>query len=138
MTNSPPQRASLRAPVKGRPAILKRHSRKCRVCRHPRRQAIERLFLGWCSPETIARKYPPLSASMIYRHVHATGLYLRRFAPLREGLDRILEHSQDALATADMIIRAARAYSRLPDESIAGNPAAQPENPNREPIANRT
>lgn len=105
--------------VKGRPAAPKRHARKCRVCRHPSRLAIESDFLQWRSPEDIARSYPSLSTSMIYRHVHATGLYLRRFTPLCNGLERILEISPDTVATAHMIIHASRAYSRLPDVSDA-------------------
>lgn len=63
---------------------------------------------------------------MIYRHLHATGLYLRRFTPLRNGLERILETSPDTVATANMIVHASRAYSHLPHadpQILIGNPA---------------
>jgi hypothetical protein len=128
-------------PVRGRPAIPERHTRKCRICRHPQRAAIEHAFLHWHSPERIARDYRISSASMIYRHVHATGLFHRRIRLLRHSLERIIELSDDCLAAADMIIRAVTAYSRLPenafDDALPPAPYADPpdwtEISNREP-----
>jgi hypothetical protein len=105
-------------PARGRPAVPKRHARKCCICRHPQRDAIERAFLHWRSPERIARDYGSFSHMAIYRHAHACGLYDRRLRILREGLEQILEHSEDCLPAAHMIIRAAEAYSRLPESWI--------------------
>jgi hypothetical protein len=42
---------------RARPPDVGRHARKCCICRHPKRDAIEAAFLGWRSPDVIADEY---------------------------------------------------------------------------------
>jgi hypothetical protein len=97
---------------------LDRHSRKCLVCNHPDREAIEDLFVGWHSPQSIYRDFGPrgkLDWSSIYRHAHATGLYARRRENLRAVLDLLLEKAGQVEPTAQGIVAVVRAYSCLTD-----------------------
>ncbi|MGC1659850.1 MAG: hypothetical protein WA737_07525 [Candidatus Acidiferrales bacterium] len=89
-----------------------RHSRKCTVCRHPDRDAIEALFLLWRSPVKLAVAFGIADHSHIYRHVHATGLFVRRRATKRPPKPAI---NQMILATAtpERVIRAVRLYAQL-------------------------
>jgi len=86
---------------------LPRHTRRCRVCAHPDRAAIEQDFLRWRSPEKLARDYGIADHSSIYRHVHATGLYARRQQTIRAALESILERA-DGCESPDLeVVRAA-------------------------------
>jgi len=105
-----------------RPAIpfpapdLARHARKCAVCAHPDRDAIEGDFVRWAALERIAAQYNLSDRSTLYRHAHATGLFARRKQELGRVLESILEAAETCtLDTADMIIRAARLYTHLDD-----------------------
>ena len=51
-----------------------RHSRKCAICTHPDRQAIEEAFLQQSPNHNIVKDYNLPSLSSLYRHAHATGL----------------------------------------------------------------
>ncbi len=96
------------------PPDFDRHSRRCAVCSHPDRDAIEGEFIRWRSPKNIVRNHKIADASSLYRHAHATGLFARRrreFARVLEDILEIVEES--SLDTADVIIRAARLYARL-------------------------
>ncbi|MGB6874529.1 MAG: hypothetical protein WA634_15860 [Silvibacterium sp.] len=97
---------------------FERHRRKCSVCNHPHREAIEEMFINWHSPESIRvalGAYPPLDWSAIYRHARATGLYAKRSKNLRAVLDLLLEKAGDVQPTAQGIIAVVRAYSCLTD-----------------------
>jgi hypothetical protein len=94
-------------------AALKRHSRKCSVCRHPDREAIEHEFLRWRSPEDIAEEYGIADHSYIYRHVHATGIFARRRKSIRLALEPLLEHASTVKVTASAIISALRLYTQI-------------------------
>jgi hypothetical protein len=59
------------------PPSTKRHSRKCAICTHPNRQAIDEAFLHQ-SANHIVKDYNLPSLSSLYRHAHATGIWLRR------------------------------------------------------------
>jgi hypothetical protein len=68
-SDTPAPRAFARSARKDRrrPGAGGRHGRKCKVCRHPDRDAIERDFLRWHSPDRIAEDYgiaitPPCTA----------------------------------------------------------------------------
>jgi hypothetical protein len=87
------------------------HSRKCVICRHPHRAAIEEEFVHWGSPWEIARVYNLGEYRAVYRHAHAAGLTLRRRENLHSALDMLLENTRRATISADGIIRAIRAYS---------------------------
>jgi len=91
---------------------LERHQRKCAICHHPEREVIEELFVHWHQPYSTANHYK-VPARSLYRHAHATGLYLIRQQNLRSVLDRFLERVHDATVSGDSIIRAIRAYSCL-------------------------
>jgi len=94
---------------------LDRHSRKCCICSHPDRDAIEGEFIRWACPRRIARDYQIADRASFYRHAHATGLYARRrreFARVLEDILECVEHSS-LEKTADVIIRASRVYAHL-------------------------
>jgi hypothetical protein len=83
------------------PSSMERHSRKCAICTHPAREAIDQAFLhrsrcrAWADDsaqqtiKNIVKNHNLPSLSSLYRHAHATGLWLRRQktdgAPNRES-----------------------------------------------------
>jgi len=87
------------------------HSRKCVICRHPDRAAIEEEFVHWGSAWDISRNYELGEYRTVYRHAHATGLTLRRRENLHSVLDIFLEKARGATMSGDSILRAIRAYS---------------------------
>jgi hypothetical protein len=102
---------------KGLPPDFARHARRCSVCSHPDRDAIEGDFIRWRSPELIAKDYKIPDRASIYRHVHSTGLFAWRKRELGRVLEGILESSEHLpLESADVIIRAARIYSHLDEQ----------------------
>jgi hypothetical protein len=90
-----------------------RHSRKCVICQHPDREALESDFVHWTSPEQIVRDYNLWDRQVLYRHARATGLHEIRHQNLRLTLEPILESAAYVRVTASDIIEAARAYSRI-------------------------
>jgi hypothetical protein len=94
---------------------LSRHQRKCTICRHPDREAIEEEFLHWHNPGDISCEYQLGNRRAIYRHAHATGLFDRRRGHLRSILEHVMERAEGARVTADTVIRALRAYTCLTD-----------------------
>src|SRR5271170_6017811 len=85
-----------------------RHSRKCVICRHPDREAIDEEFIHWLQPDTIIDEHDLPSRSALYRHAHATGLYTQRRRNMRFALENVIEESSGAKVTGDTIIRAIR------------------------------
>ena len=71
---------------------LSRHARRCVICAHPDRDAIEGDFVRWRSPERIAKTYQIADRSSIYRHAHCTGLFERRKLEVGRVLESILEN----------------------------------------------
>ena len=96
-----------------RRSVPARHNRKCNVCRHPDRKAIEQDFLSWRSPDQIAEDYGIADHSSIYRHAHATGLFDRRANTIRLALAPIVEHAMTVEVTADAVIRAVELLAKL-------------------------
>jgi hypothetical protein len=92
-------------------AALERHSRKCIICHHPEREAIEEEFLHWRAPWKLAEDYHLADYRTIYRHARAAGLLLQRRENLHSGLDAFVEAVDDVKFTGDTILRAMRAYS---------------------------
>src|SRR6202030_2822880 len=127
-------------------AALERHSRKCIICHHPEREAIEEEFLHWRAPWKLAEDYNLADYRTIYRHARASGLLLQRRENLHSGLDAFVEAVDDVKFTGDTILRAMRAYScidrhgrwtEIPtrvsistfrDPAPASSPAPYPEN----------
>jgi|GEM_PF-2338540 len=92
-------------------AALERHSRKCIICHHPEREAIEEEFLHWRAPWKLAEDYNLADYRTIYRHARAASLLLQRRENLHSGLDAFVEAVDDVKFTGDTILRAMRAYS---------------------------
>jgi hypothetical protein len=99
-----------------RAASASRHNRKCCVCRHVDRKAIERDFLSWRSADRIAEEYAIADHSSIYRHAHATGLFSRRASTVRLALSPLIEKSLVVPVTADSIVRAVIAFAHINDD----------------------
>jgi len=96
-----------------RRSVPARHNRKCNVCRHPDRKAIEQDFLSWRSPDQIAKDYGIADHSSIYRHAHASGLFARRANTIRLALSPIIERAMTVEVTADSVVRAIELLARL-------------------------
>jgi len=90
-----------------------RHGRKCAICRHPHRAALEDDFLRWRSPAEIVEEYELAHHSTLYRHAHATGLFARRKQNVCTALEFVLERAQSVKVTGNTIVNAARLYAQL-------------------------
>ncbi len=64
--------------------------RKCVVCHHPEREAIEEEFLNWHSPFDSATHHK-IPVRSLYRHAVAAGLTRARRGNMRAVLDRLLD-----------------------------------------------
>jgi hypothetical protein len=96
------------------PPDFSRHPRRCAICSHPDRDAIEGDFIRWRSPDQIARDYNLPDRASGYRHAHYAGLFQRRKRQVARVLESLLESADSCpIEAADMIIRAARLYVRL-------------------------
>jgi len=107
-----------RVPNRYNPPDPDRHRRKCTICRHPRRDDIERDYLRWRSTAAIARDFGIFDHSSICRHALATGLQEQRFRLIAYALHPLLEQSEDLFvkATPSSIISAVRTYAQINDE----------------------
>jgi|GEM_PF-6318159 len=106
------------------PPDFSRHSRRCCICLHPDRDAIEGDFIRWRSPELIARDYKIANRTSIYRHAHCTGLFAWRRRELGRVLEGILENAEHVpLEASDAIVRAARVYAHLDENGNWFEPA---------------
>ena len=95
---------------------LSRHKRRCTICHHPEREAIEEAFLQWRNVDCIDVEFEPEGGrSAIYRHAHALGLFRKRNLNLRSALEYIIEESERITPTAEGIVKAMRAYTRIND-----------------------
>ena len=99
--------------IKPAPASLLRHQRKCRICNHAHRRAIESRFLFWESAHSIVKEFGLGHRSLLYRHATATGLLHQRRENFTSVLDSMVEQCESAPVTAASILRAIRAYSCL-------------------------
>ena len=107
-----------------RPPDFSRHSRRCCICLHPDRDAIEGDFIRWRSPELIAREYKIANRTSIYRHAHCTGLFAWRRRELGRVLEGMLENAEHVpLEASDAIVRAARVYAHLDENGNWFEPA---------------
>jgi hypothetical protein len=91
--------------------LLERHSRRCIICHHPEREAIEKEFVHWRAPWKLAQDYKLDDYRTVYRHARAAGLLLQRRERLHSALDAFVESVDDVTFTGDTILRAMRAYS---------------------------
>ena len=118
-------------PVRGSRAIpgqspldLSRHERRCSVCQHPEREAIEEAFLHWHSISEIRSEFKLPERATIYRHAHAFNLFPQRSRNLRFALGLIIEEAECVRPTTEGIVSAIRAYTRLTDEGEWVEPPA--------------
>lgn len=97
------------------PPDPERHSRKCRVCKHPQRQDIESDFLRWRPTAEIAQNFGLPDHSSVCRHARATGLYDQRGQGVCYALDPILEDAGRVFMklTPHSIISACEAYAKI-------------------------
>jgi hypothetical protein len=91
--------------------LLERHSRRCIICHHPEREAIEEEFVHWRAPWKLAQDFKLADYRTVYRHARAAGLLLQRRERLHSALDAFVESVDDVTFTGDTILRAMRAYS---------------------------
>jgi hypothetical protein len=91
---------------------LSHHERHCIVCSHPERAGLEQEFLHWHYVNNIAHDYGVHPRS-VYRHAHALGLFDERDRNLRFSLGHIIHRAQIVRATADTVIRAVHAFTRV-------------------------
>ncbi|MFZ0856264.1 MAG: hypothetical protein WAN10_05365 [Candidatus Acidiferrales bacterium] len=102
---------------------LARHARKCAICNHPHRAAIDDDFVSWRSESSITLDYQLPSRSSVYRHAAATGILLRRRLNLRGVAERILERVDEAPPTAATILRAMRIFAQITEDGQWVEPA---------------
>jgi hypothetical protein len=102
---------------------LERHSRRCQVCNHPEREAIEELFIQWIRPTFIAGLYEIPWVSL-YRHARALNLFAERKNQVRSILENIMERGVETDITGDTVIRAVKAYTCLTDDNHWVEPAS--------------
>jgi hypothetical protein len=94
-------------------ALAARHARKCVICKHPEREAIEEQFVHWIHADRIVQDHDLRSMTTLYRHAHATGLFNLRRYNMRYALEHLIEDAIHAPVSGDCVIRAIRAHARL-------------------------
>jgi hypothetical protein len=102
---------------------LPQHQRRCTICHHPDREAIEEAFLQWRSPFHLRSEFKLPSRTTIYRHAHALGLFEKRRRNIRFALENIIEESESVRPTANDVIAAVRASACLQDNGEWLEPA---------------
>ncbi|MGB6525603.1 MAG: hypothetical protein WBE87_11860, partial [Candidatus Acidiferrales bacterium] len=95
---------------------LERHARKCVICNHPDREAIEDEFINWRIQVRICQDYHLPYGAGIYRHAKATGPLERRRRNLRGVAERILERADAIHPTAEAILSAMRIYAHITED----------------------
>src|SRR6266581_9025912 len=93
-------------------ANLGRHAAECKICAHSQRQEIERDFINWQSPTTIAKSYKLANRASVYRHAHAYGLFSKRQRNVRAALEKIIERAGEVEVNAAAVVSAVGAYAR--------------------------
>jgi hypothetical protein len=87
-----------------KPVSLGRHEANCTICAHEKRWEIERDFVAWKSPTTIAVEYGLPDRASIYRHVQAFNMGAKRARNIRAALERIIEKVGDVDVTAAAVV----------------------------------
>ncbi|HKS81514.1 MAG TPA: hypothetical protein VJR23_08395 [Candidatus Acidoferrales bacterium] len=124
VSSSTSSTSSTSSPSISLPPDFNRHSRRCSICSHPDRDAIEGDFIRWRSPEIIAREYKIADRISIYRHAHSTGLYARRRRELGRVLEGILEAAEHIpLESSDIVTNAVRIYAHLDENGKWSEPS---------------
>ena len=93
------------------------HWARCRICKHPEREEIEREFLEWVSPRETAERWKIASYRAIYRHAHAVGLDEQRRRNRQGALDCIIERVREVPVTAGAVVAAVRLGAQLDQDA---------------------
>ena len=108
-----PKRKKPRPPAQRvKPVSRGRHAAGCKICSHPKLEEIERQFVDWGNTTRIAKEYG-LTRDSVYRHAHATGLFVRRQRNIRAALERIIEKSEGVEVTASAVVSAIQAHAKI-------------------------
>jgi hypothetical protein len=95
---------------------LSHHERHCTICHHPERESIEEAFCQWRKVKFIAREFNTTGGpTAIYRHARALKLFKQRNLTLRSSLEFVIEQSECVVPTAEGLVKAIRAYTRIND-----------------------
>jgi hypothetical protein len=95
---------------------LSHHERRCTICHHPERDSIEEAFCQWRKVKFIAREFNATGGpTAIYRHARALNLFKQRNLTLRSSLEFVIEQSECVVPTAEGLVKAIRAYTRIND-----------------------
>lgn len=105
-----------RRPATQAQADFARHARKCTICHHPDRDAIEEAFIDWTDSYYLYKNFDLGSKHAVYCHAHATGLFDARRRNVRIALESLIEGAGNVRATPDSVIRAVHALSRVDDK----------------------
>ena len=89
-----------------------RHESQCAICAHPQREEIDRDFANWASSAKITKAYK-VARTSLYRHAHATGLFLKRQKNVRAALEKIIERAADVRVNAGAVVSAVQAYAKI-------------------------
>ncbi len=92
---------------------LGRHAAECKICAHAQREEIEREFINWRSPASIAKQYKLANRASVYRHAHALGLFPKRQRNVRAALEKIIERAGEVEVNATAVVSAVGAYARI-------------------------
>jgi len=97
----------------GKSVNIGRHAAECKVCAHAQREEIEREFINWRSPASIAKQYKLKNRASVYRHAHALGLFPKRQRNVRAALEKIIERAGEVEVNAASVVSAVGAYARI-------------------------
>jgi hypothetical protein len=96
---------------------LSHHKRRCSICHHPDRDAIEEAFLQWRRVKNIDSDFKPDGGpTAIYRHARAFNLFKQRNLNLRTALEFVIERAENVVPTAEGLVKAIHAYTRINDQ----------------------
>lgn len=152
---SSPEQLSAAPPVPPDPSAppdFSRHPRRCAICSHTDRDAIEGDFIRWRCPDRIKRDDNLPDRASADRHAHYAGLFQRRKREVARVLESFVESADSCpIEAADIIIRATRLYVRINEHGdwteaprtqylITGSmdPAAPPDAPVAPPRSKRS
>lgn len=105
---------NLAVPITSTAPDPERHARKCEICHHPDREAIEESFVLWMHPQGIARVFEVNGgSSAVYRHAYALGLYELRRKNMREAAEKIIEKGTLTHLTSADVLHAIELHARF-------------------------
>lgn len=93
-----------------------RHESHCAVCSHPRREEIETQFVDWVPQSRIAKDFVLSGRQTVWRHAKAFGLVKQRNENIRAVLASFIERASTVRPTAQSLIAAIVAFSKLDAE----------------------